>query len=529
MAEQSNWWGAHLRSLPYLLPTLIIGLILGFTPSASAAAAPLAPTFTQASLKLLVDNDFAVFMGDSSSVTRLFYQNNVAWMTQATNAATLNIIPQSGESYIYLAVMGGGGTEDFGGYLNGMDVVSIPGAQASSGRSPLGGATLSSPYVDLHSFITGYNLTDVANGVQNVSLADIQSALTGVSWTSAYATGTDSTGYVPNYKYNSGVCCDLSNNSNGAGPSAANLSGKGFAFPSGSLVVFRYPLSSLGLPLQPGNHQVVVDWQAPASGDAPTGYIVQYKKTSDPDTAFTTFSTPVAPTTIETVTGLTNGTSYTFRVAGTNSYGTGAWSETRTATPVGPPNAPTGLGYVPLAGSAQISFTDPSTNGGSVLTNYEYSLDGGNTWMALSPVDTVSPVSVPGLTDGTNYSIALRADNVYGSGVTSSLISVISGLVAGILSFSFATPPVKSIRANMSANVNVPGKVTFSIYGKRIPGCIRVATTGSSPSIAATCAWKPMSSRMGNVSVLATPTDGSYSSSTYSSAPVNIGRRSGTR
>jgi hypothetical protein len=292
---------------PFLVALLTLSLI--HLAPAIGATVPQAPGFAKATLKVIVDNDYAAFMGDENNVTRLFYQNDYPWMTQITNAASVDIYPQTGETYLYLAVMGGGGTEDWAGKLNGLDVVDIAGAQATTGRIPLGFGVASSPYMTLQGFISGYNTSDVANGVQNVTLSALQTALTGVTWSSAVSTGSGS-GNIPTYK-TSGVCC-------GTDATNAGMSGKGWNFPSNSLVVFRYPLSSLGLPVRPGNSQVVVDWDAPAAGDAPTGYMVQYKKSSDPDSAYTTFSTPSALTTIETVTGLTNGIFYSFRVAATN-------------------------------------------------------------------------------------------------------------------------------------------------------------------------------------------------------------------
>lgn len=487
---------------------------------AFAAGVPQAPGFTKATLKAIVDNDYAAFMGDDLNVTRLFYQNNVDWTTQISNATSLDIYPETGETYIYLAVMGGGGTEDWGGTLNGLDIVTIAGAQVASGRSPLGTATISSPYLLLQSYISGYNTSSAATGTQNVTLANLQTALTGATWTSAVGTGTGS-GTVPLFK-TTGVCC-------GGPATSAGLSGKGWNFPSDSLVVFRYPLASLGLPVRAGNAQVVVDWNAPAAGDAPTGYIVQYKKSSDPDSAYTTFSTPSALTTIETVTGLLNGTSYSFRVAGTNSFGTGAFSGVRDAMPVGPPPAPTSLTATPKASSVEISFTEPASNGGAVITNYEYTLNDGATWTALSPADTSTPITVPGLTDGQNYSIKLRAINSYGAGTPSTTVLVIPGLVTRITNLVVITNPEKGISTSISITLNVAGKSSFLANGKRIPGCYRVSTTGSSPNFSATCNWKPAVMGRQVIAVQHTPTDLSYSPSTLISNPVHVVKRSNRR
>jgi hypothetical protein len=75
-----------------------------------------------------------------------------------------------------------------------------------------------------------------------------------------------------------------------------------------------------------GNGQVSVSWTAPASngGAVVTDYILQYSTSSD--RAYATFGDGTATTTTATVTGLTNGTVYYFKVAAVNSVGTSSYS-----------------------------------------------------------------------------------------------------------------------------------------------------------------------------------------------------------
>ena len=84
------------------------------------------------------------------------------------------------------------------------------------------------------------------------------------------------------------------------------------------------------------------------------------------------------------------------------------------------PAAPTSLASTAGDGQATISFTAGSS-GASAITNYEYSLDG-TTYSSIGA--TTSPVTVTGLTNGTTYSIYLRAVNTQGSGTASSSVSV---------------------------------------------------------------------------------------------------------
>jgi hypothetical protein len=79
-------------------------------------------------------------------------------------------------------------------------------------------------------------------------------------------------------------------------------------------------------------------------------------------------------------------------------------------------SVPTSL--VATVGDRQVSvaFTAPTSTGGSSIINYEYQLDGGS-WVSAST--TSSPVLITGLTNGTSYSIKLRAVNAAGAGAES--------------------------------------------------------------------------------------------------------------
>jgi len=125
---------------------------------------------------------------------------------------------------------------------------------------------------------------------------------------------------------------------------------------------------------------------------------------------------------------VTAGTTYRIAIDG---YGgaTGATSlagSFTAATPTpGPtaPAAPTGLVATPGNASASIAFNAGASNG-AAITNYKYSLDNGASWTTRSPSSTASPIAITGLTNGTSYSIKLRAINTAGDGVPSDTVSV---------------------------------------------------------------------------------------------------------
>ena len=151
--------------------------------------------------------------------------------------------------------------------------------------------------------------------------------------------------------------------------------------------------------------------------------ITNYEYSIDDGDHWTT-PNPASTTSPITITGLTNGTTYTVRLRALNSAGTGTPSSPITVTPRRLPGAPTNLAAEVGDRQAVVAFTAAALDGVKPLTNYEYSTNDGATWTALSPASTTSPITITGLTNGTTYPIRLRAINADGSGTSSDAISV---------------------------------------------------------------------------------------------------------
>jgi hypothetical protein len=135
------------------------------------------------------------------------------------------------------------------------------------------------------------------------------------------------------------------------------------------------------------------------------------------------------------------------------------------ATVVSPPEAPTSLSAT--AGDAQVSIAfTAGANNGDTLSNYKYSLDG-TTYTALSPSDTTTPVVIPGLTNGTSYTITLKAVNTAGESVASSSVTatpVAPVTVISVAAIGGVTAPVRAATpvTTVTAANGYTGTVTWS-------------------------------------------------------------------
>ena len=195
------------------------------------------------------------------------------------------------------------------------------------------------------------------------------------------------------------------------------------------VVILKYamPSAPTSLVATPGNGQVSIAFD---SGVNIGAGITNYKYSLD-GTNFTAFS-PAVTTSPVVVTGLTNGTSYTIYLKAVNATGDSAASSSVTSTPRTVPSAPTNLVATVASGQVSIAFNAGAT-GGSAITNYKYSLDGTN-YNAFSPVDAATPVVITGLTNGTTYTIYLKAVNIAGDGTASASITATPNVVPTVSS-----------------------------------------------------------------------------------------------
>ncbi|WP_374971080.1 peroxidase family protein [Terrabacter sp. BE26] len=211
---------------------------------------------------------------------------------------------------------------------------------------------------------------------------------------------------------------------NGAGPGVLSA-------PSAAVTPRTVPGAPTGVAGTRGNAQVALRWVAPVSngGSAITGYTVQVITGTTVQRTVTLTGTATSTT----ITGLTNGTAYTFRVAARNVAGQGAFSTTSAAvTPASAPTAAPG-GVVATSGAVNGAITasvrwnglGAASNGGSAVTGYRIQVFrvGGTAPGLVSTITVGAAARTATLTGvvarNTNVRFAVAAINAVGTGPAS--------------------------------------------------------------------------------------------------------------
>ena len=190
------------------------------------------------------------------------------------------------------------------------------------------------------------------------------------------------------------------------------------------------PSVPLALAATPSSQSVALAWSLPASdgGSAITDYKIEYALSNS--TVWSVFTHTASTAQTANITGLTNGTSYAFRVSAVNAVGTGTATSPKYSTPVAPvvltaPTAPRSLAVYASFNGATVYWATPSSDGGSAITGYraEYSTDGGTTWTTSDVVPvTRRSMSYSNLVGGVLHKFRVFAINAVGTSVASSVV-----------------------------------------------------------------------------------------------------------
>ena len=230
----------------------------------------------------------------------------------------------------------------------------------------------------------------------------------------------------------------------------------------------------IGVSAAAGNAEAKVSWNAPASTGA------------DPITGYTVSSTPggfVCDTTGAkdcTVTGLVNGTPYSFTVMATTASGKGAPSvPSNSVTPTAPvPGAPQGVSAQAGNGQVKVSWSAPTGSGGSTIIGYSVSSSPGGFTCTTTGATSCK---VSGLVNDTPHTFTVTATTSTGTSAPSAPSNTVtpSAPVPGAPVGVSATAGNGQAKVSWSAPTSTGGARITGYTVASSPGGFICTTTGA--------------------------------------------------
>ena len=235
------------------------------------------------------------------------------------------------------------------------------------------------------------------------------------------------------------------------------------------VVYYTTPTAPTGVSAIVGNQNATVSFTLPTDLG---GGVTSYKVT--PYIGATAQATTSGSTSPIVVSGLTNGTAYTFTVTAVNPAGSTASGATSAVTPNPPPSAPTIVSATAGDGNAILFFNAPSSfgSGSSSISTYTVTSSGGTSTLTAS--GSVNPIQIIGLTNGSAYTFTVTATNNLGvTGPASPASSSVTPTVSGAIDSIFSVSAGATLASSGSGTINS----SVLLFG--------LASPGSTPSTAA--------------------------------------------
>ena len=249
---------------------------------------------------------------------------------------------------------------------------------------------------------------------------------------------------------------------------ASNAGGESAASDQASATPLAPPGAPSGLLLTAGNGQVEASWTAGTG--VSTTYTLYYSQSSF--TSVTASGVTVVPNltgTSHIQRGLTNGTTYYFRVTASNASGESTASDQVSATPLAPPGAPSGLSLT--AGNGQVTATWTAGTGVSSTYTLYYSQSSFTSLTAsgVTKVENLTGTShiQRGLTNGTRYYFRVTASNVGGQSAASNEASATPLAPPGAPSGLNLNAGNAQVTANWTAGTGTSS--TYTLYHSQSP------------------------------------------------------------
>ncbi|MCQ3812446.1 MAG: fibronectin type III domain-containing protein [Acidimicrobiia bacterium] len=216
---------------------------------------------------------------------------------------------------------------------------------------------------------------------------------------------------------------------------ALNLHGSGeWSDPSAIAEPGTEPGMPRNLLLQESDRRLLASWDAPASdgGAQVTGFEVRWRLWGD-----TWPATPQAQgvtASQQLISNLDNGAFYEVQVRAVNRHGAGEWSDPPgSGVPSTQPGVPTSVSIAAGDRRIEVSWAEPTSDGGSLIFDYEvqYKKNSESRWSSPVSAGTDLAQSIAGLDNGEKYDVEVRAVNRNGRGGWSQEVSATPHVAAG--------------------------------------------------------------------------------------------------
>ena len=218
-----------------------------------------------------------------------------------------------------------------------------------------------------------------------------------------------------------------------------------------------------------GDGRVTLSWTAAANNGSSIDYYEYRQGTSGSFSRIGSGHT-ARNARSKTVTGLTNGTAYTFQVRAHNAVGSGPAVSAK-ATPAGKPSAPKSLSAARGDRQATLTWGAADANG-SAVTHYEYrrmreGAAAWSSWFTISGGGSTRSRTMTGLTNGTGYTFQIRAENGAGAGPAASVTVTPAGRPGAPKNLTTARPGTRKVSITWTAADDNGSPITAYQYRRR--------------------------------------------------------------
>jgi subtilisin family serine protease/secreted trypsin-like serine protease/subtilisin-like proprotein convertase family protein len=201
----------------------------------------------------------------------------------------------------------------------------------------------------------------------------------------------------------------------------------------------QYPPPS-NVQSEPGDSEVAISWDAPSVSNLSS--LEGYTVTGSPNGTCTTASNSCV------ITGLTNGTPYTFTVVANYTGGnqSDASAPSPSTIPASAPSPPRNVTATATSGQATITWQQPTENGGSTITGYVVT----SSPDALSCITEDLTCTIESLTNGTSYTFTVAATNAIGESDQSTASNAVTPLAVPDAPENFSVASTSSGEVQLS-------------------------------------------------------------------------------